>query len=159
MDGRFPVKILIFTIGVIIKTFPQRKHCTQALECQSLFDCQGLCTCQLQFRPIGFEKAKIYRGFLPIKEVVQTDSSNRTSTPSTFVAEKINVLRCYRYPGLCIIHFYHFLSLQMNEILQFISLQMNEILKVELQFVSSQGALDVSIIVRNPEVNPMISSC
>ena len=40
----------------------------------------------------------------------------------------------------------------MNEILQFISLQMNEILKVELQFVSSQCALDVSIIVRNPEV-------
>ena len=47
----------------------------------------------------------------------------------------------------------------MNEILQFISLQMNEILKVELQFVSSQCALDVSIIVRNPEVNPIISSC
>ena len=36
---------------------------------------------------------------------------------------------------------------------------MNEILKVELQFVSSQCALDVSIIVRNPEVNPIISSC
>ena len=34
-------------------------------------------------------------------------------------------------PGLCIIHLYHFLSLQMNEILQFISLQMNEILKME----------------------------
>ena len=98
---------------------------------------QGLCTCQLQLRPIGFEKAKIYRGFLPIKEVIKTDNSNRTSTPSTFVAEKINILQCYRYPGLCIIHFYHFLSLQMNEILQFISLQMNEILKVELQFISS----------------------
>ena len=36
-----------------------------------------------------------------------------------------------------------FISLQMNEILQFISLQMNEILKVELQFVSSQCALDI----------------
>ena len=34
MDGRFPVKMLIFTIGVIIKTFPQRQHCTLALECQ-----------------------------------------------------------------------------------------------------------------------------
>ena len=33
----FLSKMLIFTIGVIIKTFPQRKHCTQALECQSLF--------------------------------------------------------------------------------------------------------------------------
>ena len=85
---------------------------------------------------------------LPIKEVVKTDNSNRTSMPITFVAEKINVLRCYRYLGLCIIHFYHFLSLQMNEIL-----------KVELQFVSSQCALDVSIIVRNPEVNPIIYSC
>ena len=52
-----------------------------------------------------------------------------------------------------------FLSLQMNEILQFISLQMNEILKVELQFISSQYALDVSIIVGNPEVHPIISSC
>ena len=52
--------------------------------------------------------------------------------------------------GLCIIKFYHFLSLQMNEILQFISLQMNEILKVELQFISSQCALDVSIIVGTP---------
>ena len=41
----------------------------------------------------------------------------------------------------------------------FLSLQMNEILKVELQFVSSQSALEVSIIVRNPEVNPIISSC
>ena len=63
--------------------------------------------------------------------------------------------------GLCSIHFYHlffFLSLQMNEILQFISLQMNEILKVELQFISSQCALDVSIIVGNPEVHPIISS-
>ena len=40
-----------------------------------------------------------------------------------------------------------FLSLQMNEILQFISLQMNEILKVELQFISSQCALDVSIVL------------
>ena len=47
----------------------------------------------------------------------------------------------------------------MNEILQFISLKMNEILKVELQFVSSQCALDISIIVRNQEVNPIISSC
>ena len=37
MDGRFPVKMLIFTISVIINTFPQRKHCTLALECQSLF--------------------------------------------------------------------------------------------------------------------------
>ena len=36
---------------------------------------------------------------------------------------------------------------------------MNEILKVELQFISFQRALDVSIIVRNPEVNPIISSC
>ena len=69
-------------------------------------------------------------------------------------------------PGLCIIHFYHFffffffffLSLQMNEILQFISLQMNEILKVELQLISPQCALDVSIIVGNPEVHPIISS-
>ena len=34
VDGRFPVKMLIFTIGVIIKTFPQRNHCTLALECQ-----------------------------------------------------------------------------------------------------------------------------
>ena len=34
----------------------------------------------------GFEKAKIYRGFLPIKEVIQTDNSDRTSTPNTFVA-------------------------------------------------------------------------
>ena len=34
VDGRFPVKMLIFTVGVIIKTFPQRKHCTLALECQ-----------------------------------------------------------------------------------------------------------------------------
>ena len=47
----------------------------------------------------------------------------------------------------------------MNEILQFITLQMNEILKVELQFISSQWALDVSIIVGNPEVHPIISSC
>ena len=47
----------------------------------------------------------------------------------------------------------------MNEILQFISLQMNEILKAELQFISSQYALDVSIIVGNPEVHPIISSC
>ena len=62
-------------------------------------------------------------------------------------------------PGLCIIQFYHFLSLQMNEILQFISLQMNEILKVELQFISCQCAFDVSIIVGNPEVHPIISSC
>ena len=63
-------------------------------------------------------------------------------------------------PGLCIIHFYHFcLSLEMNEILQFISLQMNEILKLELQFISSQCALDVSIVVGNPEVHPIISSC
>ena len=37
---------------------------------------QGLCTCQLQLRPIGFEKARIYRGFLPIKEVIKTDNSN-----------------------------------------------------------------------------------
>ena len=36
---------------------------------------------------------------------------------------------------------------------------MNEILKVELQFVLSQCALDVSTIARNPEVNPIISSC
>ena len=36
MDGRFLVKMLIFTIGVIIKTFPQRKHCTKAFECESL---------------------------------------------------------------------------------------------------------------------------
>ena len=35
---------------------------------------------------------------------------NRTSTPSTFVAEKINVLRCYRYPmGTGSLH-YSFLS-------------------------------------------------
>ena len=45
---------------------------------------------------------------LPIKEVVETDNSNRTSMLSTFVAEKVNVLRCYRYPGLCIIHFLSF---------------------------------------------------
>ena len=31
---------------------------------------------------------------------------------------------------------------------------MNEILKVELQFISSQYALDVSIIVGNPEAIP-----
>ena len=63
-------------------------------------------------------------------------------------------------PGLCIIHLYHFcLFLQMNEILQFISLQMNEILKLELQLISSQCALDVSIVVGNPEVHPIISSC
>ena len=123
---------------------------------------QGLCTCQLQLRPTGFEKAKIYRGFLPIKEVIKTDNSNRTSTPSTFVAGKINVLGCYRHPmGTGSLHysFLSFLSLQMNEILQFISLQMNEILKVELQFISSQCALDFSIIVGNPEVHPIISSC
>ena len=76
---------------------------------------QGLCTCQLQLRPIGFEKAKIYRGFLPIKEVIKTDNSNRTSTPSTFFAEKINVLRCYRYPGLCIIFFFLSFSISSNE--------------------------------------------
>ena len=34
VDGRFPVKMLVFTIGVIIKIFPQRKHCKLALECQ-----------------------------------------------------------------------------------------------------------------------------
>ena len=62
-------------------------------------------------------------------------------------------------PCLCIIHFYHFLSLQMIEILQFISFQMNEILKVELQLISSQCALDGSIIVGNPEVHPIISLC
>ena len=49
-------------------------------------------------------------------------------------------------PGLCIIHFLSF----------FLSLQMNEILKVELQFILSQCALDVSIIVRNPEAHPII---
>ena len=117
---------------------------------------QGLCTCQLQLWPVGFEKAKIYRGFLPIKKVIKTDNSNRISTPSTFVAENINVLRCYRHPmGTGSLHysFLSFLSLQMNEILQFISLQMNEILKVELQFVSSQCAFDVSIIVGNPEAH------
>ena len=96
VDGRFPVKMLIFTIGVIIKTFPQRKHCTLTLECQEFV--KSLFTCQLQHRSIGFEKAKIYRGFLPIKEVIKTDNSNRTSTPSTFVAEKTNVLGCYRHP-------------------------------------------------------------
>ena len=47
---------------------------------------QGLCTCQLQLRPMGFEKAKIHRGFLPIKEVIKTDNSDRTSTPNTFAA-------------------------------------------------------------------------
>ena len=50
---------------------------------------------------IGFEKAKIYRGFLPIKEVIKTDNSDRTSTPSNLSqhrAGKIKVLRCYRYP-------------------------------------------------------------
>ena len=71
---------------------------------------QGLCTCQLQLRPIGFEKAKIYGGFLPIKEVIKTDNSNRTSTPSTFVTEKTNVLGCYRHPmGTGSLH-YSFLS-------------------------------------------------
>ena len=40
-----------------------------------------------------------------------------------------------------------------------LSLQMNEILKVELQFTSSQCALDVSIIVGKPEVHPLISVC
>ena len=34
VDGRFPVKMLIFTIGVSTNTFPQRQHCTLALECQ-----------------------------------------------------------------------------------------------------------------------------
>ena len=71
---------------------------------------QGLCTCQLQLRPIGFEKAKTYRGFLPIKEVIKTDNSNRTSTSSTFVAEKTNVLACCRHPmGTGSLH-YSFLS-------------------------------------------------
>ena len=36
---------------------------------------------------------------------------------------------------------------------------MNEILKVELQFISSQFALDVSIIVGNSDVHPIISFC
>ena len=35
---------------------------------------------------------------------------------------------------------------------------MNEILTVELRFISSQGALDVSIIVGKAEVHPIISS-
>ena len=35
---------------------------------------------------------------------------------------------------------------------------MNKILKEELQFISSQCALDVSIFVGNPEVHP-ITSC
>ena len=43
----------------------------------------------------------------------------------------------------------------MNEILQFISLQMNEILKV----FPLLSEIDVSIIVGNPEVHPIISSC
>ena len=60
--------------------------------------------------------------------------------------------RCFYY---CRKSFF-FLSLQMNEILRFISLQLNEIFKVELQFISSQCALDVSIIVGNPEVRPII---
>ena len=47
----------------------------------------------------------------------------------------------------------------MNEILQFISLQMNEVLRVELQLISSHCAIDVTIIVGNPEVRPIISSC
>ena len=63
-------------------------------------------------------------------------------------------------PLVFLIHveYLNILSLQMNEILQFISLQMNEILKVELQLISPQCALDVSIIVGNPEVHPIISS-
>ena len=97
---------------------------------------QGLCTCQLQLRPIGLEKAKIYQGFLPIKEVIKTDNSNQTSTPSTFVAETINVLRCYRHTMRTGSLHYSFLSF-------FLSLQMNEVLKVELQFISSQCALDI----------------
>ena len=102
VDGRFPVRMLIFTLSVIIKTSPQRKHWTLALECIN----QGLCTCQLQFRPRGFEKAKIYR----IKEVIKTDNSDRTSTPSTFLAGKINALQCYRYTlGTGSLH-YSFLS-------------------------------------------------
>ena len=43
---------------------------------------------------IGFEKAKIYRGFLPIKEVIKTDNSDRTSTPSTFVATSRRENKC-----------------------------------------------------------------
>ena len=79
---------------------------------------QGLCTCQLQLRPIGFEKAKIYRGFLPIKEVIKTDHSNRTPTPSTLVSEKINVLRCYCHPmgsGSLYYSFVSFLFISSNE--------------------------------------------
>ena len=51
-------------------------------------------TSRLMHMPVttGVEKAKIYRGLLPIKEVIKTDNSDRTSTPSTFVAGKINVL-------------------------------------------------------------------
>ena len=78
-----------------------------------------------------FEKVKIYRA----KEVIKIDNSDRTSTPRTFVA----------------------ISDWENN--QFLSLQMNEILKVELQFISSQCALDVSITVGKPEVHPIISLC
>ena len=82
VDGRFPVKMLIFTIGVIIKTFPQRKHCTQALECQNVWLSQGLCTCQLQLRPIGFEKAKIYRGFCPLKKLLKLTTLTERQRPA-----------------------------------------------------------------------------
>ena len=111
VDGSFPVKMLIFTIGVIIyKDISSEKTLYSGVGMSRVCLSQGLCPCQLQLRPIVFEKAKIYRGFLPIKEVIKTDNSNQTSTPSTFVAEKINVLGCYRHPmGAGSLH-YSFLS-------------------------------------------------
>ena len=95
----------------------------------------------------------MYRGFLPVKEVIKTDNSDRTSTPSTFVATSGRENKCTAM-----------LSLPhgdwVSELFRFIiSLQMNEILKVELQFISSQCALDVSIIVGKPEVHRIISLC
>ena len=102
---------------------------------------------------MGFEKAKIYRGFLPIKEVIKTDNSDRTSTPNTFVAtshreNEYTVMLSLSHGDRVSLH-YFFLS--------FLSLQMNEILKVELQFISSQCALDVSIIVGKPKAHSVMS--
>ena len=71
VDGSFPVKMLIFTIGVIIyKDISSEETFYSGVGISRVCLSQGLCTCQLQLRPIGFEKAKIYRGFLPIKEVI-----------------------------------------------------------------------------------------
>ena len=83
--------------------------------------------CQLQLRPIGSEKARIFRGFLPIKVVIKTDNFDRTSTPSTF-GDRV-----------CRKRFLHFFKW------------------MELQFISSQCTFDVSIIFGKPEVHPIIS--